>query len=73
MPIFVYNRMNPISCQNSNSDLDKKITADKHIITILKNSQFIRSSVNKRKETYINEITTRSIKIKQMIKEISVN
>ena len=51
MPIFVYNRMNPISCQNSNSDLDKKITADKYIITILKNSQFIRSSVNKRKET----------------------
>lgn len=73
MPIFVYNRMNPISCQNSNSDLDKKIAADKYIITILKNSQFIRSSVNKRKETYINEITTRSIKIKQMIKEISVN
>lgn len=67
-PIFVYNRINPISCQNSMTNLELKIDADYNAITVIENTNFNREEVIQQKNRYRKEILNRATKISNKLK-----
>lgn len=70
--IFTYNRLNPISCQNSTTNRELQIAADIQTLDTLRNISFSHDAVNRRRDQYIQEITNRLNALQCTYKHINV-